>query len=343
MPNSKTPKELGYKMPAEWERHEATWLVWPKDQDTFPKGIIDSVEEAYIKIISALAKGEKINLLVDDKETEDKVLSMLPDKKNISFCYIKSADAWVRDYGPIFIKKNKEIAATKWIFNSWGNKYKELLIDNETGMQIAKLSKKKIFEPRIVLEGGSIETNGLGTCITTEQCLLNKNRNPKLREKEIEEYLKSYLGFKKFIWLKNGVEGDDTDGHVDDIARFVNKNTVVCMVEENRNDENYKNLKENFEILKKSNNQYGKKINVIPISMPRKIEISKRRLAASYANFYIGNASVLVPAFNDKNDKKAILIISKFFPGREVTGIDCKGLVYGCGSLHCITQQQPIP
>ena len=335
------PKNLGYRMPAEWEKHEATWLAWPKDPDTFPKGIIEPVEEAYIKIISALAKGEKVNILVDNRETKGRILSMLPSKENVFIHHIKSADVWVRDYGPIFIRKNNEIAATKWVFNSWGSKYKELLMDNETGMQIAELTKKKIFEPGIVLEGGSIETNGLGTCITTEQCLLNKNRNPKLSKEEIENYLEGYLGFKNIIWLKGGIEGDDTDGHVDDIARFVNKNTVVCMVEENQNDENYKNLEENFDILKQAHDQDGKKINVIPIQMPRKIEIPERRLAASYANFYIGNAAVLVPAFNDKNDEKAISIIGRFFPGKEVIGIDCKGLVYGYGGIHCITQQQP--
>ena len=335
------PKNLGYRMPAEWEKHEATWLVWPKDPDTYPKGIIEPVEETYIKIISILAKGEKINLLVDNKETESKILSMLPSKENVFIHHIKSADVWVRDYGPIFIKKNNEVAATKWVFNSWGNKYRELLMDNETGMQIAELAKKKIFEPGIVLESGSIETNGLGTCITTEQCLLNKNRNPNLSKEELESYLKGYLGFKKIIWLKDGIEGDDTDGHVDDIARFVNENAVVCMVEENQNDKNYKNLKENFEILKKSHDQDGKKIDVIPIQMPHKIKIPERRLAANYANFYIGNSSVLVPAFNDKNDKNAISIIGKFFPGKEIIGIDCRDLVYGCGSIHCITQQQP--
>src|SRR3989338_1053817 len=337
------PKNLGYRMPAEWEKHEATWLVWPKDPDTYPKGIIEPVEETYIKIISILAKGEKINLLVDNKETESKILSMLPSKENVFIHHIKSADVWVRDYGPIFIKKNNEVAATKWVFNSWGNKYRELLMDNETGMQIAELAKKKIFEPGIVLESGSIETNGLGTCITTEQCLLNNNRNPKLSKEEIESYLKGYLGFEKIIWLKEGIEGDDTDGHVDDIARFVNRNTVVCMAEENQNDENYKNLEENFDILKKAHDQDGKKINVIPIPMPRKIEIPERRLAASYANFYIGNAVVLVPAFNDKNDEKAISIIGKFFPGKEVIGIDCRDLVNGYGGIHCITQQQPSP
>ena len=343
MPNSKTPKELGYKMPAEWEKHEATWLVWPKDPDTFPKGIIEPVEETYIKIISTLAKGEKVNVLVDDKRTEDRILSMLPSKENEFIHHIKSADVWVRDYGPIFIKKNNEIAATKWIFNSWGNKYRELLMDNETGMQIAKLAKKKIFEPGIVLESGSIETNGLGTCITTEKCLLNKNRNPSLSKEEIEKYLKGYLGFENFIWLKNGIEGDDTDGHVDDIARFVNKDTVVCMVEENRDDDNHKNLEENFDILKKAYDQDGKRINVIPMQMPRKIEIPERRLAASYANFYIGNSAVLVPTFNDKNDEKAISIIGKFFHGKEIIGIDCRDLVYGYGGIHCITQQQPSP
>ena len=248
---------------------------------------------------------------------------------------------WVRDYGPIFVKKNNEIAATKWVFNSWGNKYKELLADNETGMRISEFTKKNIFEPGIILEGGSIETNGFGTCIATEQCLLNKNRNPNLGKEEIEEYLKACLGFEKTIWLKKGIEGDDTDGHVDDIARFVDKDTVVCMVEEDKDDGNYKNLEENLDILKKARGQDGKKINVIPIQMPRKIEIPERRLAASYANFYIGNSAVLVPAFNDENDEKAISIIERFFPGKETIGINCRELVYGNGGIHCITQQQP--
>jgi len=337
----KTPFTLGYRMPAEWEKHDATWLAWPKDPDTFPKGIIEIVESIYIRMIEALAQGEKVNLLVDDKATEEKVASMLKTSNNVFFHYIKTADVWIRDYGPIFVKNRDNIAVTKWIFNSWGNKYESLLKDNESGMTVTKLTDLEIFETKIVLEGGSIDTNGLGSCITTEQCLLNENRNPKLTKKEIEKHLQGYLGFTNFIWLKEGLEGDDTDGHVDDIARFVNENTVICMIEENQNDENYRVLKENFEILKTAKDQDGNKINVIPIPMPMRIAIPERRLAASYANFYIGNSVVLLPIFNDKNDEKVISIFEKLFPDRDIVGINCEALVYGYGGIHCITQQQP--
>ncbi len=323
-------------MPAEWEKHDATWLAWPKDPDTFPKGIIGDVEAIYIKMIEALAKGEKVNVLVDDEGTKKRISSLLDAKRNIFFYYMKTADVWIRDYGPIFVKNKSDAAAIKWIFNAWGNKYDDLKKDNEVGMGIAKSTGLGIFQPNIVLEGGSIDTNGMGTCITTEQCLLNENRNPQLNRKEIENYLKEYLGFTNVIWLKEGIVGDDTDGHVDDIARFVNKNTIVCMVEENAKDKNYQVLKSNLELLKKS-----KELNIVPIPMPRRIDADDRRLPASYANFYIGNSAVLVPTFNDKNDKEAISTIGKFFPHREVIGIDCESLVYGFGGIHCVAQQQP--
>lgn len=337
-----TPKNLGYRMPAEWEKHQATWLAWPKDPETFPKGIIELVEASYVKIIEALAAGEIVNVLVDNKEMEEKALNMLLNSsKNVFFHHIRTADVWMRDYGPIFIRKRGQVAATKWIFNSWGNKYEELKKDNEVGMEIAKLTKNQIFEPGIILEGGSIDTNGLGTCLTTGQCLLNKNRNPHLNKGQIESYLRDNLGFTNIIWLKEGIVGDDTDGHVDDIARFVNKDTIVCMIEDNTSDENYNALRENIKLLEKSHDQKGKKINVIPLPMPRRVEILGRRVPASYANFYIGNSAVLLPIFNDKNDKKAVSIMSKLFPDRKVVGVECGALAYGYGGIHCITQQQP--
>lgn len=336
-----TPKNLGYRMPAEWEKHQATWLAWPKDPETFPKGIIEPVEAAYVKMIEALAAGEIVNVLVDDKEMEEKASNMINISKNVFFHHIRTADVWMRDYGPIFIRKSNQVAATKWIFNSWGNKYEELKKDNEAGMEIAKLIKNKIFEPGIVLEGGSIDTNGLGTCITTEQCLLNKNRNPHLNKGQIEGYLSNNLGFTNMIWLKEGIAGDDTDGHVDDIARFVNKNTIICMTEGSASDENYKALSENINLLEKSFDQDGKKLRVICMPMPRRVVVLGRRVPASYANFYIGNSAVILPIFNDKNDEKAISIIGKLFPDRTVVGVDCEALAYGYGGIHCVTQQQP--
>ena len=339
--NLKTPKQLGYTMPAEWERHEGTWISWPKDPDSFPDKIIGKVEKVYFQMIGALQQNEKVFLLVNDGKWEDKVREKLSkanvSTKNIIFHHIKSVDVWTRDYAPIFVinKKVKKIAVTKWIFNAWGEKWEPLMPDNESGEEIAKKSGLDVFRPNIVLEGGSIDVNGKGKLITTEQCLLNKNRNPHLSRSQIEDYLKNYIGVDNIIWLKEGIAGDDTDGHVDDIVRFVNDNTVVCAVEDDPKDENYKVLKENFEILKKTG------LNVIALPMPKKISIPERRLPVSYANFYLGNNAVLLPIFNDKNDQKAISILQKCFPDRKVVPIYARDLVYGYGGIHCATQQQP--
>ena len=339
---SEIPFALGYKMPAEWQKHHSTWISWPKNPLTFPAGVIEDVEDIFVKIIQTLSKGEKVNILVDDEKMEKKVLPMLNIRKNIFFYHIRTADVWTRDYGPVFVKNKSNIAAVKWIFNAWGDKWDDLKPDNTSGMKIAKSTGFRIFQPGIVLEGGSIDNNGFGTCLTTEQCLLNRNRNPHLNRTQIEKILRDYLGFTNIIWLKEGIVGDDTDGHIDDIARFVNKNTIVCAMERNKNDENYEILKTNFELLKKAKDQDGSEFDVIELPMPRKIEIPERRLPASYANFYIGNSAVLVPTFNDKNDEKAMSIIGEFFPDREIIGIQSEALIYGYGGIHCATQQQPI-
>lgn len=349
MQNDKTPFERGYRMPAEWDPHEGTWLAWPKDPDSFPDEILKDVEKSYIGIINALHKHEKVHILVDDEYYDQKVTLLLKTNGiegiKVSIHKIQTADVWFRDYGPIFITKKtadgkKELAFTHWKFNAWGNKYEGLVEDSKIPKKLP-LSKILSFNPGIVLEGGSIDMNGLGTCLTTEQCLLNKNRNPHLDKKQIETYLKDYLGATNVIWLKEGIVGDDTDGHVDDIARFVNKNTVVCAQEEEKKDKNYAALKADFDVLEHSKDQDGNGINVIPLPMPKAVIYKDRRLPASYANFYIANKIVLVPVFDDPNDKKAIEILQKLFPDRKVIGIDCRALVYGFGSIHCVTQQQP--
>jgi agmatine deiminase len=341
MNEDKTPFKLGFRMPAEWERHEATWLSWPKDPLTFPNDIIKRVEQIYVEMIEALQEGERVELLVDDKKTEDHVLRLISTKKNLRFHKIKSADVWMRDYGPIFVK-NFKVAATKWMFNAWGRKYDELLKDNESGMEICKMAKLQIFEPKIVLEGGSIDVNGRGSGLTTKQCLLNKNRNPKLSAAQIERYLHDFLGVTDPIWLSEGISGDDTDGHVDDIARFVDERTVICMIEENKRDANHAALEQNFEFLKRCKDQDGRSLSVVPVQMPNKLKTDGGRLPASYANFYIGNRAVLVPIFGDeKKDRAALSKIGRFFPGRKVVGINCTELVYGFGGIHCVTQQQP--
>lgn len=329
--------ESGYRMPAEWEPHESTWLSWPKDPLTFPENIIGPVEETYVDMITALQKDEKVDLLVDDHATEDRISSMLSSKSNIRFHKIKSQDVWVRDYGPIFVKRRGEVAATKWIFNAWGRKYDELLKDNETGLEICRSLGVETFEPGIVLEGGSIDVDGFGLCLTTEQCLLNKNRNPTLNRNQIEKYLHDYLGAKKTIWLGDGISGDDTDGHVDDIARFVGPGKIACMVEEDESEENYRPLKKNCEALKEIEG-----LEVTTITMPGKIEDEDgNRLPASYANFYVGNGLVLVPVFGTRNDDMAISTLSGLFPDRKVIGMDCTELVFGFGGIHCVTQQMP--
>jgi len=328
-------------MPAEWERHEATWLTWPKDPTTFPPSIMHNVEQAYVEMIEELASGERIDLLVDNQRSAERVSQLLATKENVVFHKITTADVWVRDYGPIFVKKKDGIAVTKWIFNAWGNKYDELKPDDISGMKIAQSTRLRVFEPGLVLEGGSIEVNGHGTGITTKQCLMNSNRNPNLNQSEIACSLKEYLGIENLIWLERGIAGDDTDGHVDDVARFVDENTVLYMTEDKEDDDNCQALQKNAEILSEAKDQNGRKINLIPIKMPKSVNYDGSRLPASYANFYIGNSVVLVPTYGDSHDSTVVDSFKHIFTDRRVVGIDCRSLVYGLGAIHCVTQQQP--
>lgn len=329
-------------MPAEWERHDATWLAWPHDTTTFPE--IEKVEKTYVEIISALHESESVALLVKDDAMRAKVAGLLNEKDvdiaKIHLTVLDYADVWIRDYGPVFVvNEEKKIAMLHWVFNAWGGKYEELIKDTRIPEMINQRMRLKYFKPGIVLEGGSIDVNGRGTLLTTEQCLLNKNRNPNLSKEKIEQYLKDYLGVRNIVWLKKGIAGDDTDGHVDDIARFVAPSTVLCACEEDENDENYHALKENYEILLDSRDEDGNSLKIIKLPMP--VVRKEQRLPASYANFYIGNKVVLVPVFGHENDRRAMRIIQGVFPGRKVAGIDCTDLVYGFGAIHCITQQQP--
>ncbi len=340
-----TPRSLGYHMPGEWERHDAIWLSWPYDLDSFPE--IESVEKAYVSMIKALHEGETVNLLVKDETMLEHVAGLLreaaADLRKVRFHLVSYADVWFRDYGPTFVvnRDEKKLAMVTWTFNAWGEKYPELMGDTRIPCLINDDLKLECFMPGIVLEGGSIEVNGLGTVLTTEQCLLNKNRNPGLGKEEIEAYLKEYLGVSKIIWLKQGIAGDDTDGHVDDIARFVNPTTVLCAYEEDAEDENYMALKENYELLCTEKDQDGNPLQVIKLPMPGTVG-KERRLPASYANFYIGNQVVVVPVFVHKNDEAALRIIQEAFPERKVVGINCREMVHGLGTLHCISQQQPV-
>jgi agmatine deiminase len=287
---------------------------------------------------------------VDDEETERAVRQRctFPGANNIRFHQISTVDSWIRDYGPNFIVSNTAgLVYNDWIFNAWGNKYEELKKDDSIPARLESLLKVRRFEPGIVLEGGSIDVNGAGCVLTTEQCLLNPNRNPDLSRDEIEVYLKNYLGVTKVLWLGEGIVGDDTDGHIDDIARFVTPNVIVCVVEDDPQDANYKLLQDNLRRLRAMTDVNGRPFEIVTLPMPgiiggisteaRELE----RLPASYANFYIANSAVLAPVFGHVNDVRALEILQRLFPDRHVGGINCEPLVWGMGTIHCVTQQQP--
>jgi len=322
-------------MPAEWEPHEGTWLAWPKDPVTWPDRV-PQVEQLYLQMIEALTWGEKVFLLSDSPDRPELAEGQ---RERVTVYPISTVDAWIRDYGPNFIVREvngkREVAYNHWIFNAWGGKYSELMEDTCVPQRLKSHLKLPVFEPKIVLEGGSIEVNGQGVCLTTRQCLLNKNRNPRLSQETIENYLMNFLGVERVVWLNEGLEGDDTDGHIDDMARFVGPKTVICALEENRADKNHKILKENFGLLEKAG------FEVIPLPMPPAIDGRGTRLPASYANFYIGNAVVLVPTFAHKNDDKVLSLLQSFFPSRKMVGLDCRDLIWGMGAIHCVTQQMP--
>jgi agmatine deiminase len=344
-----TPAELGYSMPAEWHRHSATWLAWPKDPETWPDRV-PQVQEIFLTMIAALAPGETVNLLVDDEKTERAVRQRctFPGANNIRFHQISTVDSWIRDYGPNFIVSNTAgLVYNDWIFNAWGNKYEELKKDDSIPARLESLLKVRRFEPGIVLEGGSIDVNGAGCVLTTEQCLLNPNRNPDLSRDEIEVYLKNYLGVTKVLWLGEGIVGDDTDGHIDDIARFVTPNVIVCVVEDDPQDANYKLLQDNLRRLRAMTDVNGRPFEIVTLPMPgiiggisteaRELE----RLPASYANFYIANSALLAPVFGHANDVRALETLQGLFKTRHVVAVNCEPLVWGMGTIHCVTQQQP--
>jgi agmatine deiminase len=339
------PLSLGYRMPAEWESHAAVWLSWPHAPESFPQ--LEQAEREFAAFVAAVSGSEPVELLVLDdgmRERAGRLLAELgTNTARVRFHLQDYADIWFRDYGPIFVEntRKKQPAMIKWIFNAWGNKYESLLKDNQVAYRLRETLRLPMLEPGIVLEGGSVEVNGKGTLLTTEQCLLNSNRNPHLGTQEIERYLEDYLGTRKVIWLGDGIEGDDTDGHIDDIARFVNPTTVVCAIQEDAYDPDYTVLQRNFDLLLGAKDQDGKPLEVVPLPMPGRIAGGEGRRPASYANFYIANTKVLVPIFATENDAKALNVLRELFPDREVVGLMARNLVHGLGTFHCMSQQQP--
>ena len=329
-------------MPPEWHPHHSTWLTWPKDPETWPDRVTQ-VEQIYLEMISALTPHEIVNLLVDDDETETLVRGRCSAAaaSRIRFHHIQTVDSWIRDYGPNFlIGPNGAGAFNDWIFNAWGNKYEVLKQDDTVPQRLEAFLKMKRFSPGIVMEGGSIEVNGAGCVLTTEQCLLNPNRNPDLSREGIEQYLKDYLGVTKVLWLGEGIAGDDTDGHIDDIARFAASDVIVCAVEDDPADENYELLQDNLQRLRSMTDTNGKPFEIVTLPMPGTVG-DLERLPASYANFYIANNVVLAPVFGHANDQRAVDTLQRLFPTRQVVPINCEPLVWGMGTIHCVTQQQP--
>jgi agmatine deiminase len=339
------------RFPAEWEPHEATWLGFPHNTSDWP-GKFPPIKWVYGEIIKFITRGEKACILVQSKEHQTKAENVL-DAVGVDFYkvefFIKNTNrGWLRDISPVYVKKGNELVSVDFKFNAWA-KYNYYKLDDKISSFISEISKLKKIEAKwnekqIVLEGGSIDTNGNGTLLTTEECLLDQKtqvRNPDFTKKDYEEVFKKYLGITNIIWLNKGIVGDDTHGHVDDLCRFVNKETVVLVEEKNPEELNYRLLKENKERLEGLTLLNGSKLNIVDLPMPSPVIFKGQRLPASYANFYISNYSVLVPTFNDPNDRIALGILSELFPDRKVIGIHSVDLVWGLGTIHCLTKEQP--
>lgn len=341
-----SPKKLGFSFPAEWAAQEAMWLSWPHKEASWP-GKIERIYAPYSKFIAAVAQGQKVRINILDEAMKVSALTYLTEAKanlnNIEFYLNPTNDAWCRDHGPAFLLHNerKEKAVVDWGYNAWGDKYPPYDLDDVVPTRIAKEFGLQLFTPNIVMEGGSVEFNGEGTILTTTACLLNENRNSHLTKEQIETYLMEFYGQEQVLWLGDGIVGDDTDGHIDDITRFVNKNTVITVVEENPEDENYELLQENLRTLQTLRLKDGTPLNIVQLPMPAAVIYEDTRLPASYANFYIANEVVVVPVFNDANDQRALEIIQSCFPTRKVIGIDSVDIIWGLGSFHCLSQQEP--
>ncbi|MDI1322795.1 MAG: agmatine deiminase family protein [Algoriphagus sp.] len=342
-----TPAELGYYFPAEFAPHTSTWLSWPHKEESWP-GKIETIFPRYAEFIKYVSMGERVNINVAGESMKIFAASHLEaagvDMNQISFHYFPTNDAWCRDHGPAFlINPNADVkkVLVKWDYNAWGNKYPPHDLDNQIPILIAQKLGIPCFKPGIVMEGGSVEFNGKGTLLTSKACLLNENRNPQLNQAQIERFLQDYYGVNHILWVGDGIIGDDTDGHIDDITRFVNADTVVTVVEENKQDENHLILEENLEMLKQMRLENGKQLNIVELPMPSPVIWEDQRLPASYANFYIANHAVVVPTFRDKNDQKALDILTQCFPDRKVVGVDSTDIIWGLGSFHCLSQQEP--
>ncbi len=337
---TKTPAQLGYTFPPEWHPHLGTWFSWPRPEGISFPGKYQTVPENLARIIKEIQSRELVHINVPNENWETIVRQQLEEHgcptRNVFCHYIKTNESWCRDHGPAFVIKGGKSAIVDWGFNAWGGKYPPYDDDDAVPTRIAEEFELPVFYPKIVMEGGSVEFNGAGTVLTTTDCLLNKNRNPKLSKKKIEQYLKDFYGQREVLWLTGGIEGDDTDGHIDDLARFISPTKLVIAVEEDPKDANYKILRD----VRKQVSKFP--FEIIEIPMPSAVEYDGQRLPATYVNFYFVNGALLVPTYRDrKNDRKALEILQSHLPKHKVIGIDCVELIWGLGAIHCLTQQQP--
>ena len=354
-PPAATPRELGYRMPAEWERHEATWLAWPHNPEDWP-GKFQPIPWVYAEIVRLLAARERVHILVEDEKSRRRAEGILQrggaDLGQVDFHLWPTDRVWTRDSGPIFVRNARgDVGITNWLFNAWA-KYPDWHLDDQIPGHVTQLLALPEWRPtiqlpngphRLVLEGGSIDTNGEGILLTTEECLMSEvqQRNPGVSREQLERVFQDYLGIEQVIWLNRGVAGDDTHGHVDDISRFAGPSTIVTAVEPDVNDPNHEPLAENLARLKAARTLDGRQFTLVELPLPRPVVFRGQRLPASYANFYIANGLVLVPTFHDPNDRIALNILADVFKDRDVIGIHCVDLIWGLGALHCMTQQQP--
>ena len=353
--NMTSEAHLRYRMPAEWDRHDSTWIAWPHNAEDWP-GKFQPIPWVYSEIVRHLSQVEEVNILVNDEKAERAARRILlragANIARLHFHHWRTDRIWLRDSGPIFVKNDAGASAvTNWKFNAWA-KYPNWQNDDQIPEHVARLQDVRRFDPfltvngedrRVVLEGGSIDVNGAGAMLTTEECLLSEvqQRNPGVSRQQLEQVFSDYLGVKQVIWLNRGCAGDDTHGHVDDIARFVAEDTIIAAVEHNTADENHLPLAENLDRLRSARQGTGEPYKIIELPMPDPVIFDGERLPASYANFYIANDLVLVPTFNDANDRVALNTLAECFPTRKVIGIHCGDFIWGLGALHCMTQQQP--
>jgi agmatine deiminase len=344
-----TPKQLGYRLPAEWEPHEATWLSWPHKEASWP-GKIETIFPVYAQMVAALARSETVHINVNDAAMEARARGFLDAARaagDIRFHHFPTNDAWCRDHGAIILMhRDAERASTPrlaidWDYNAWGNKYPPHNLDNLIPSRMAETLGIPSREGGMVLEGGSIDSNGEDLLLTTEGTLLNPNRNPHLSREQIEAHLLDMLGVEKILWLGDGIVGDDTDGHIDDLTRFVGPRTVVTAIEDDPADANFGPLQENLRRLEPMTDLSSRPLEIVPIPMPPPVIYEGQRLPASYANFYIANRAVLLPTYRHLKDEVAQKTLAQLFPGREVIGLDCTDLIWGLGAFHCLTQQVP--